>query len=505
MGDFKELGVGLADARLLIENFKSTIRATELADLVSAVRKGENKPEGARKVKDINVDLSWYDWCKKTRKFMCVRLSNGGGCRKKRFDRFTKLSEVFEFAKDLYFPGGKCHTKRLSFLNTSLCTGDNNVITDLTISIDECLEIKSLRTAKFYLRTKECDPFGDINSDDENSSSSEFDVDISELDCFKTNLSPIANNDNKSSSPKSTKSKKKRTERDILVEQQNVEFSASLKIDQAKEQSKQEQSKKDNLKSSYLLQRQMYKKSLVPPEPNLTDDAVLVVIHHTTLGRTQRFFFSNDTCENVYNWVGSLNPEPEFFSLCSGSPTNVISPASLVSTVDRTVLLMHPVEDSNLTMDIIDQRQFTGENSKTSLPKKVPELMCPVCGLKQPVDEIESHASECAEQKYTQIIDEDDSDGEEIPPKHLDLIQHEENIETHDDLIERIQNALKPVNFGKTSLKIRVRRNHCFMDFVQKFKNAWIRDRIGENLFIEYIGEVGVDEGGPKREFFSGI
>ena len=43
--------------------------------------------------------------------------------------------------------------------------------------------------------------------------------------------------------------------------------------------------------------RQNTRKTLIPAEPSLREDCVLVQVNHLTLGRVQRF-------EEVYNWVG---------------------------------------------------------------------------------------------------------------------------------------------------------------------------------------------------------
>ena len=56
------MGVGLADARLLVEKYRSKTRAAELADMVAAVRRKSNNPK-KKKSNMVTVVFMWYHWC----------------------------------------------------------------------------------------------------------------------------------------------------------------------------------------------------------------------------------------------------------------------------------------------------------------------------------------------------------------------------------------------------------------------------------------------------------
>ena len=58
-----------------------------------------------------------------------------------------------------------------------------------------------------------------------------------------------------------------------------------------------------------------YRQSMLLPEPFMTEDTVLVCVWHMTLWKKQRFFYSQEKCTQIYHWIGSLSPEPEFFEL----------------------------------------------------------------------------------------------------------------------------------------------------------------------------------------------
>ena len=65
--------------------------------------------------------------------------------------------------------------------------------------------------------------------------------------------------------------------------------------------------------------------------------------------------------------------------------------------------------------------------------------------------------------------------------------------------IRKIYNASE-----KKSVLIKIRRNHEFADFCERFSKHWIRNNIGNLFVVKYFDESGTDEGGLRREFFTG-
>ena len=65
--------------------------------------------------------------------------------------------------------------------------------------------------------------------------------------------------------------------------------------------------------------------------------------------------------------------------------------------------------------------------------------------------------------------------------------------------IREIFNASK-----RKGLSIKVKRNQEFADFGERFSKQWIRNNIGNLFVVKYFGESGIDEGGLRREFFTG-
>ena len=72
----------------------------------------------------------------------------------------------------------------------------------------------------------------------------------------------------------------------------------------------------------------------------------------------------------VYNWLGSLSPEPQLFKLSVGRPSNLLQPFDNLTKADRHIAI-EEVEHSDFTMDIIDTRQFKIDVEKNCLMKSV--------------------------------------------------------------------------------------------------------------------------------------
>ena len=70
---------------------------------------------------------------------------------------------------------------------------------------------------------------------------------------------------------------------------------------------------------------------------------VSVAVKHVSIGKVKRFFSEDDLMEDVYNWVGSLSSEPEFFQLCL-LPGIALSQAQSVCSLRGTLLHMEVME-----------------------------------------------------------------------------------------------------------------------------------------------------------------
>ena len=66
---------------------------------------------------------------------------------------------------------------------------------------------------------------------------------------------------------------------------------------------------------SYLLALKQQRANRLPPEPSISSERRPIFASHIFIGRITRYFHSKSKMMDVYNWVGSLNVEPEFFEI----------------------------------------------------------------------------------------------------------------------------------------------------------------------------------------------
>ena len=64
---------------------------------------------------------------------------------------------------------------------------------------------------------------------------------------------------------------------------------------------------------SYLLALKEERANRLPPEPS--SERMPISVRHIFIGRITRYFHPKSKMMDVYNWIGSLNVEPEFFEI----------------------------------------------------------------------------------------------------------------------------------------------------------------------------------------------
>ena len=133
------------------------------------------------------------------------------------------------------------------------------------------------------------------------------------------------------------------------------------------------------------------------------------------------------------------------------------------------------------------------------------QVECPTCFELFDISEIADHADNCAdiwvgEVERGESFLQDQEDELEMavlqqPPKE---VQHNSNIPSIKSILEEL--AKREIS-GQT--RVNLRRTFMWNDF----KEARMRKRImPENLVkVVFLGEPAIDDGGPRREFFSGI
>ena len=88
-------------------------------------------------------------------------------------------------------------------------------------------------------------------------------------------------------------------------------FQESLEIDRRKECERIAAEER----LSTLNELKEIRKSRVPAEPSLSEDHVTITIRHPTEGAKTRLFSAHSKMVGVYDWAGSLAPEPEYYEI----------------------------------------------------------------------------------------------------------------------------------------------------------------------------------------------
>ena len=409
INDFEKMRIALADARMLCQRFCDTEKVRESAEIMSAVRSGHSSSVStkAKKHRKIAVDVSLHIWSGTYKKYVATRIGKGRRTLTNKFDRTDLLEDIFQYFKQVFFPSGR---KRghlsLSLNSTSIkfCSCANEVITDLSYSIDNYMKNNSLKRAKFIIQAKAMSKLQEYDSDrslsdlDMESTNNRIEekrrqnrrnissvsrtgqrcINLFDDSCEDFNEPQMQKIGNETFSSESinrnlrnysgndivplestlssfSEISNKLHETRVLKERQNREYESSLEADRKKAEEREATQKR----MEYLDNLKVYRQSKLKTEPYITEDSVLVSGLHTTLGKKQRFFDSDEKCCQIYHWVGSLSAELEFFHLhykrSSIVPSSyVLDPNLNVTAVETTILTMSEVTESNLTINIID-------------------------------------------------------------------------------------------------------------------------------------------------------
>ena len=128
-------------------------------------------------------------------------------------------------------------------------------------------------------------------------------------------------------------------DRESVRIQQEREYHECLAIDREKEKEKRQELLLLQEKTARQESLRDSRAKRVPFKPPTNAPHITVSVIHLTLGIQMRRFDKSGQVGSVYDWVGSLSLEPEYFTL--SMPDNAdISPALPIETVNRVMLSM---------------------------------------------------------------------------------------------------------------------------------------------------------------------
>ena len=129
-------------------------------------------------------------------------------------------------------------------------------------------------------------------------------------------------------------------ERAKLREEQDGEYAESLRADRAKTERREQALKEELNKARKVEEIHDARLSRVLDEPTVDEPRVVVRVCHIDLGLVK----PNQKMAAVYDWIGSLQLIPLYFSL-SSTPGNVIDPSVSIDYSADKVLFMEERDD----------------------------------------------------------------------------------------------------------------------------------------------------------------
>ena len=132
-------------------------------------------------------------------------------------------------------------------------------------------------------------------------------------------------------------------ERSVVAKKTEEAYEVSLRQDQEKERLKQE-TEAENLRLSNLMNS---RKDRVQPEESVSNPHEVVTVRHVDLGNKVRLFKTDSYFVEVFDWVGSFAPTPEYFKLLDYGGKEVSPGMKIVSGIynmspSQTPVVMSP-------------------------------------------------------------------------------------------------------------------------------------------------------------------
>ena len=314
----------------------------ELAKLIKGAgqertAKGTDHLKG-RKIKTVH--LGWLNYDDKKQKYSAVRLANGGGIRKAVFRNDAKREDILTKLKNLFFPTGLSSYGKLDTMNFELGNFSGETLVAKEFSLSNYIEHNSLSKTRLYLMTKKksssqifreyAAPSSDSDFEDEKEQKPNTNIinisdDTDFMDSSSINQVPVHNLIGTSE------------ERQAIVKEIENAVKESERIDKLKDKEKELLTEANSL----LLLR----KSRVYPEPDVSEDVLVISVRHPDFGTLRRIYHHDATMNQVYDWIGSKAAFPMHFKLFTRSIYSAIQPSEQVSGYSRLVLEMAELEE----------------------------------------------------------------------------------------------------------------------------------------------------------------
>jgi hypothetical protein len=162
--------------------------------------------------------------------------------------------------------------------------------------------------------------------------------------------------------------------------------------------------------------------------------------------------------------------------------------------------------DENSDDDVLFVSAFgSNDDAPVLMNETFPVILvnCPTCTMSFPSDEIAEHADRCADAAEG-LLQSQVTYGS-LMMQEMDIPEVVFESSSNDGSATTIVECLATLrrNVKEEITKIYVRRKRLWEDFVHVTKSCkWFQPQ--NNIKVTFIGEPAIDDGGPKREFFTG-
>ena len=141
-------------------------------------------------------------------------------------------------------------------------------------------------------------------------------------------------------------------------ERLRTEIERALAESIEKDKKKEELQNKEEEKREHQEIRRR-RRSRVLPEPDLSEDHIVMSVQHPTLGLRRRVFPADVKMSFVYDWVGSIDDSLAHFSLFDRN-SNYIPPEVTASDYSNQTLLVHEIEAT----EVVSNENYFSELQK---------------------------------------------------------------------------------------------------------------------------------------------
>jgi hypothetical protein len=208
---------------------------------------------------------------------------------------------------------------------------------------------------------------------------------------------------------------------------------------------------------------------------------------------------SEDLFESRFGGDGESSDGELYRSSMYTTPQNLNQGIKEGSQSVQNVSVIDVDEECAQNTSVVSSETAGSSNCSGSDERKPQHTQCPICLESYPLCEIETHASSCR----MWMLEEEDFSYDSSEPNDELTVEREipPSVTPKQVLMEEVSHVAEAVLSDETK-RLTVRRKFLWQDF----KNAR-KKKIGpkDRVKVVFSGEPAVDDGGPRRELFSGM